>query len=233
MKRAITIAILCAAGLSQAKLSTTVANFAQRSNLTLPGLRRGPSSANVVADRDLSETFFITFNNLVNYGCYCMFEEDTFRLAGGNDPVDEYDTFCKIYHEGAVCTVLDDPTCEPLNVAYITPFDQNSLTTVDIQAECDTANGAGTCAANVCTIEQVFLRSFFVTLSGGLVTRPDEFQHERGFDVYQNCPHVPTDGIPDRACCGVYDENRKPYKTLDGAMECCSDYSIRLAGTCV
>lgn len=230
-----TLAIL--GTLAEANILERLSSMVQR-NETVAGLRRGnrkPQNVEQVIDRNLGDAFFVTVNNLDNYGCYCMFSDDTFRLAGGAEPVDEYDEICKFYHEGAVCTVLEDPDCRPLDVVYVTPFAQDSLTTVDIAAECDSANGAGTCEANTCTIENTFLKAFFLILSGGTTTRPDEFQHERGFDVYANCPHTPTNGVPDRACCGEYDGlpvHRYPYRTMDGAMECCADFSVRIAGTC-
>merc|ERR1739848_484935 len=111
------------------------------------------------------------------------FEESTFRLAGGSEPVDAYDGFCRQYHEGMVCAKIDNPDCDPINIAYNTFFDVGSLNSVDIETSCTEANPDDQCAANVCTVENVFMLNVLEYLSNtGDITRWELYHHVKATD---------------------------------------------------
>ena len=185
--------------------------------------------------RDLSATGFGSLVN--NYGCYCMFTTDTFKTVSGDfsNPVDQYDEICKIYHESAVCTRYDDPTCEPLTTPYVTTINVGNIANSDIEGDCNAQNGEGSCEANICIIEQSFLKRFEALITVGVLPVPSLYGHAFGYNATLNCPKVAAGPNidNDKACCGDYLTGRKMYKTFGGAMECCqSDFSVRTAGSC-
>jgi hypothetical protein len=185
--------------------------------------------------RDLSATGFGSLVN--NYGCYCMFTPDTFKTVSGDfsNAVDQYDEICKIYHESAVCTRYDDLTCEPLTTEYITTINVGNIANSDIEADCNNQNGADTCEANVCILEQSFLKRFEALITVGVLPRVTLYGHALGYNPVDNCPKVAA-GVNidnDKECCGDYLVGRKMYKTFGGAMECCADFSVKTAGSCL
>lgn len=158
------------------------------------------------------------------YGCWCYFEQDHGR--GRGHPVDEIDQFCKTLHDGYTCIIMDSEAmgnpCVPWEIPY------NSATSAGIPtgmsmdnliSECDVQNNADTCASWTCRVEGWFLVQWlrYTLVDGGFINQPH--RHANGFDWTVECPI--SEGIKsDKACCGDY-PLRFPFKTYNGARDCC------------
>lgn len=165
---------------------------------------------------------------LSNYGCWCFFE--TAHGKGKGKPVDEIDSFCKTLHDGYECILADandaGVDCVPWEVSYNSAFGSGipgGLTLAGLAAECDVQNTPDTCQAWTCKVEGWFVQQYFLySTSGGLINAAN--RHENGFDQDVGCP-ISTGIQSEKACCGSY-PLRFPYKTYDGARDCCSSHTF-------
>merc|ERR1739848_359077 len=98
-----------------------------------------------------------------DYGCWCYFASNNGYVGNGfGAPVDNYDRACKQLHDNYACMSLEDSTCDPFTVAYNVPNSWISMipTTDDLRTPCEEANAGDSCAANACTAESSFVKSF-------------------------------------------------------------------------
>lgn len=164
---------------------------------------------------------------LNNYGCWCYFEEN--HGYGRGQPVDELDTYCKQLHDGYECIISDSvdegTPCIPWEQTYTSAFGfgfPSGLSQSDIDTNCDANNVADSCSARTCKVEGWFIQQYFsYTTQGGVIDAAN--RHANGFDVNVSCPI--TQGLQsEKACCGNYPA-RYPYKTYDGARDCCVSHT--------
>jgi len=169
--------------------------------------------------------------DLNNYGCWCYFEENpngqverTGIGYGKSNPVNAYDAACKKLSGAYECVIADQAaagqSCEPWTVAY------NAPTNILLQAQgalaaCNSLNTPGSCAALACIVERDFVSTYLDLVVQGVPKQLSTFQHAQGFDqAGSGCPISPGTANPSTACCGAYPD-RFPYKTLNGARQCC------------
>jgi len=191
-------------------------------------------------------TAVVNFRNLVNpqrdraitqsdmgllndYGCWCFFESS--HGQGRGKPVDELDTYCKALHDGYECIMADAEAqgqeCVPWEIPYNSAFGTGiptGLTMQGLSDECDTNNPANSCAQWTCKVEGWFVQQFFLySTNGGVINAA--YRHENGFDNGPNagCP-ISEGHQSDKACCGTYPQ-RFPFKTYDGARDCCNTHT--------
>lgn len=210
-------------------------------------------------DRKIMELF--TISSVANYGCWCRFNMYKPYKGTAQDVVDEaceqwwknYDCLHIDYSDsqnGVLCN-LDTPYTDVI-VSLQDPFDMAT----DYSAACSAVN-ADACAAEACHIDAVFIREVFLylsantlnmTLSGwygfdGSVCNPRAGAGTTAAPVAATtgAPAVVTTDpaattatpIPSHACCGSY-PNRFPYKTQNGARQCCvnTTYNQNLLECC-
>jgi len=162
------------------------------------------------------------------YGCWCYFEND--HGSGKGHPIDELDGFCKTLHDGYTCIIMDSAdmgmSCVPWEIPYNSAFGSGiptGLTMDGLKAECDSQNNADTCEAWTCKVEGWFVQQYFTyAANGGLIN--ENYRHVNGFSTDANCPI--SNGIQsEKACCGEY-PLRFPFKTYNGARDCCYSHTF-------
>jgi len=163
------------------------------------------------------------FDNINGYGCWCYFAESFGK--GKSHPVDETDAFCKALHEGYECVMIDNDEestdddseqCTPWETFYVPAAIGE---TEDIVDQCTERNSEfGNCAVRSCIVEMQFVTSVFRNMLGGGAMN-DQFNHNNGFDVEENCPTTPGQQS-EKSCCGHY-PFRHPFKTYGGQRQCC------------
>jgi len=178
------------------------------------------------APRALLQTDMGLFNQ---YGCWCYFEGD--HGSGRGHPVDELDEFCKILHDGYSCIIMDSADMNmncglPWTIPYNSAFGSGipaGLSLAGLKSECDAQNTADTCEAWTCKVEGWFVQQYFLyATNGGIINA--NYRHANGFSPSSNCPI--SDGIQsEKACCGEY-PLRFPFKTYNGARDCCYSHTF-------
>merc|ERR1711881_492185 len=178
---------------------------------------------------------------LDEYGCWCYFYDNVGR--GKGTPVDEIDGLCKTLHDGYVCAMID---AEEENadecIAWEVPYNGGQGAGADRLASCTLNNPGANCAIRACSVEGIFVDNLFAFTLGGNQINYDEFGHEEanngeGFDPSHDagCPVKPgvKGASGEKKCCGAY-PNRFPYKTLDGARDCCGGrtYNTEILNCC-
>ena len=168
---------------------------------------------------------------LVNeYGCWCYFEND--HGKGKGRPVDEIDVMCKRLHDGYTCAIMDAENlghdeCIPWEVDYNSAVGSGfSLINMDVEtirSECDAQNPEVGCANWACKIEGYFVQQYFLYATGGGIIN-EEFRHENGFDPDLGCP-IQHGVKSEKACCDEY-PLRFPFKTYNGARDCCYTHTF-------
>jgi len=165
---------------------------------------------------------------LSDYGCWCYFEEA--HGAGKGQPVDELDGYCKQLHDGYECIIADSVDagipCVPWEVTYTSAFGggiPGGMTQQNIEITCDGVNIPNSCAAWTCKVESWFIQQYFLySTSGGVINAAN--RHANGFDVTTGCPTSLGHPSP-KNCCGNYPA-RYPFKTYDGARDCCQSHTF-------
>lgn len=135
-------------------------------------------------------------NPIVNYGCWCFFEDD--HGQGRGRPVNRVDEICKVMHDGYECATIEEDGCVPWDVAY-TPIigvvGMQQETPEEIHASCTAINTGtdgvvNTCGAKACAIETYFLDTLLQHI---MFNRVDEsFQHVNGFNSETECVALET-----------------------------------------
>jgi len=167
---------------------------------------------------------------LINeYGCWCYFQSD--HSKGRSGPVDEIDTLCKRLHDGYTCAIMDAAEagfdCIPWEVSYNSAVGSGlsmGMTLDTLRTECDSQNtNTVSCENWACKIEGYFVQQLLLFFTYGGPINHDN-RHANGFDAATMCP-VTTGVDSERQCC---DEQplRFPYKTYDGARDCCVSHTF-------
>lgn len=162
------------------------------------------------------------------YGCWCYFEGD--HGAGRSHPVDEIDTYCKTLHDGYTCIIMDSEAkgepCTPWEIPYNSAVSTGVVTGMTMENlifECDAQNSADTCASWTCRVEGWFVVQWMLySLGGGGINQAN--RHANGFDKETECP-ISVGIKSEKACCGEY-PLRFPYKTYNGARDCCQNHTF-------
>lgn len=216
-------ALAALAGFVQADVSTMKSSLQQ--------VTAAHSSTTVGASGDDEIEKALTQNDmglLSNYGCWCFFENA--HGKGRGKPIDEIDSFCKVLHDGYECIIADAAEagidCIPWEASYNSAFGSgipSGLTLAGLAAECDVQNAADTCQSWTCKVEGWFVQQYFLySTSGGLINAAN--RHENGFDQDVGCP-ISSGITSEKACCGEFPE-RFPYKTYEGARDCCVTHTF-------
>lgn len=201
--------------IASALIATAAANLQDLANAAA-NMDMGPFGDRALLKQDMGL--------IDEYGCWCYFEQD--HGQGRSHPVDEIDQFCKTLHDGYTCIIMDSESmgmpCVPWEIPY------NSATSVgqpsgmsmeNLIVECDAQNSADTCESWTCRVEGWFLVQWLrYTLVDGGTVNPNH-RHANGFDWQTECP-ITTGIKSDKACCGEY-PLRFPFKTYNGARDCC------------
>jgi len=181
-------------------------------------------------------------SNLADYGCWCF--PGAGQYARG-EPVDDFDSACKLLHEGYECARLDGiergEACASNEINY--SYDSSiSLTVEEIQLGCENSNVGNQCAIDACKVERWFVATWDSIIMPNLPIQyfgvaPDwpSYKHAAydattyTFDPEVTCGVASGNGNGGgtRECCGYY-PTRQPFKTQSGARACCGSktYSI-------
>jgi len=164
------------------------------------------------------------------YGCWCYFQDE--HGQGRGKPQNEVDGTCKKLHDGYTCILMDseaegDLDCVPWDVVYngatalgLDPADPlNNVLASAIRRSCDNSNRVDKCAQRACKVEGFFVMNLFRHFLAGVIFDPS-LKHTNGFNPKLDCPLSGNRIDSDKECCGDY-PLRFPYKTLDGARQCC------------
>jgi len=162
------------------------------------------------------------------YGCWCYFEGD--HGSGRGHPVDEIDTFCKTLHDGYTCIIMDSEDqgtpCVPWEISYNSAVSTGVVTGMNMEnliTECDNQNAPDTCESWTCRVEGWFVVQWIqYTMAGNGIKH--ENRHANGFDKETECP-ISVGIKSEKLCCGSYPE-RFPYKTYNGARDCCFSHTF-------
>lgn len=161
---------------------------------------------------------------LINqYGCWCYFQEH--HGQGRGHPIDTIDQHCKRLHDGYTCIIMDaiaiGEECVPWEITYNSAVGSGlalSMTIDTIRSECDVQNPVDGCARWTCKVEGFFVQQLLLSFVSG-TTIDHSLRHENNFDWRQECP-ISAGVQSEKACCDEY-PIRFPYKTYDGARDCC------------
>lgn len=206
--------------------STTLFTVATANNV----LQQLESAMNAGRDAEGLRTITQDDMDLVNeYGCWCYFEND--YGSGKGKPVDEIDTLCKRLHDGYTCAIMDaadqGATCVPWEIPYNSAVGSGMIQNMDIatiRAECDVQNpDTASCGNWVCKIEGYFIQQLVLYFThGGLINH--DHRHANGFNPKTDCP-VSSGIKSEKACCDEY-PLRFPFKTYNGARDCCYTHTF-------
>lgn len=171
---------------------------------------------------------------LVNYGCWCFFEDGSFNRRAGQGkggPVDAFDATCRRLQLAYRCAIMDaqanDEVCHPWGTNYAmvnTALVHKS--TEDITTIC-TKESKSECEKNACIIEGNFMNELYELIETDKLTMTESFKHAGGFDVTTEC--VKTGQTGENDCCGTY-PTRYPYRV--DHRECCADGTSAPMGRC-
>jgi hypothetical protein len=162
------------------------------------------------------------------YGCWCYFMND--HGQGRGKPVDDIDMLCKRLHDGYTCAIMDaldlGMTCVPWEVQYNSALGSGlgmGMNIDGIRTECNSQNQATGCEQWACKIEGYFVQQLVLLFTHGGEIH-DEYSHSNGFDWRVDCP-ISTGIQSEKACC---DEHpiRFPFKTYNGARDCCYSHTF-------
>lgn len=168
---------------------------------------------------------------LQGYGCWCYFEEE----RGKGQPVDNYDSQCKVLQDGYECLRLDAEkeqiACDIWTTDYIAAVGFGGLSSMSLERlkeECDTSNGIDTCQSRLCRVEGWFVQNILLLMFQKFEIPNPSFQHQSGqFDPTSEC--VVRPGIQsEKECCGEY-PIRWPFKTQGGDRKCCQGRTFNAA----
>lgn len=183
-----------------------------------------------INDPSMDRTITQDDMDLINeYGCWCYFQNG--HGSGRGKPVDEIDTLCKRLHDGYTCAIMDaqdqGSECTPWEIEYNSAVGSGMIQDMDIstiRAECDVQNpDTAACGNWVCKIEGYFVQQLVLYFThGGLINHGN--RHANGFNVNLDCP-VSTGIKSEKACCDEY-PLRFPFKTYNGARDCCYSHTF-------
>lgn len=198
------------------------ANFETIKNDVYAGIDAAPGNGTRTITQDDMD--------LINeYGCWCYFQDD--HSKGHSAPVDGIDQLCKVLHDGYQCAIMDaadlgHPNCVPWDVVYNSAVGSGlsiGMTIDTIRTECDSQNPTVGCANWACKVEGYFIQQLVLYfVSGGSINH--DLRHENGFEPAVSCPVLIGTDSP-RECCDQQPV-RFPYKTYDGARECCVSHTF-------
>merc|ERR1712048_1128916 len=158
---------------------------------------------------------------LVNYGCWCSFDDDH-SLVGG-DTQDHFDEQCKLLHQGYDCIIADlgatcaTPWSESFGVPDLFSGDMSDPTTS--LSLCSARNLGDDCKIKSCQVEMNFI--YYVIQSifqqpGANPVPPNPIYSHGTFDNDQECVKAATvidtvvqgfggnGGAGGATCCGPY-----------------------------
>lgn len=169
---------------------------------------------------------------LQGYGCWCYFEEE----RGKGQPVDDYDSQCKVLQDGYECLRLDAEKeqldCDIWTVEYNSAVGFGGISSMNIEAlklECDNSNGGpNTCESRLCRVEGWFVQNIILLMFQKFQVPNPTFQHQSmNFDPSIECQVKP--GVQsEKECCGQY-PIRWPFKTQGGDRDCCQGRTFNAA----
>merc|ERR1712048_66080 len=200
-------------------------------------------------DRKIIELF--TISSVANYGCWCRFGQYRPYKGQAQDVVDtacktwhqNYDCLNIDYNTDGTTPCNMDTEYNDVIVSISDPFDMAT----DYATACDNANPGDACASEACHVDAVFIREVVMFLADNTLNMTLSGWY--GFDgtictgahaaagttlvppvapTTQNAPTTAAPGttlnppLPTTACCGAYPA-RFPYKTQQGARQCCND----------
>jgi len=162
---------------------------------------------------------------IASYGCYCQF---TNEYPKRGDPVDDFDTACKILEEGYTCMKMElGDTCNIETETYISAYGGGfGLTTISqdtLIAGCEAANFTP-CKQSLCKVEGYFIQTIL-----GKVFKDRTFPNSPAYDARMGFSHSATckaKEFPpggrgyDRVCCGNY-PRKFPYRHSETDRKCC------------
>lgn len=185
---------------------------------------------------------------LVNYGCWCAFDDDH-SLVGG-DVQDHFDGACKALHQGYDCITADvgDTCSTPWSESFGVP----NLFTGDMSdatlslSECTARNAGNECKIKACQVEMNFISYVIKSIfqqPGVDHTPPADSLAHTNLDFENTCIKASTvidvvagggggvgggvgggDGggvaVSSAVCCGTYPQ-RLPYNSV--LMQCSAD----------
>lgn len=138
--------------------------------------------------KNLGITTGPAIQNIVNYGCWCYFEEN--HGMGRGSPVDAVDAHCKTLHLAYECAMKDyhDETgltdCVPWHVDYNAGVGSQGLD--EIVHTCRKVNPDNLCSQYACMSEGVFVINMIRTFLALGSVKP-EHQVSNGFDYESRC----------------------------------------------
>lgn len=168
---------------------------------------------------------------LQGYGCWCYFEEE----RGKGQPVDDYDSQCKVLQDGYECLRLDaekeNKPCDIWTTDYISAVGFGGISSMNLEtlsAECDSSNGVDTCQSRLCRVEGWFVQNIILLMFQKFTIPNPSLQHQNMlFDVSTECQIKP--GVQsEKECCGQY-PIRWPFKTQGGDRKCCQGRTYNAA----
>jgi hypothetical protein len=171
---------------------------------------------------------------LINYGCWCFFDDGDFTRRAGRGKggaVDAFDATCRRLQLAYRCSIMDaqdrNEICHPWGQSYamINP-EIIHKSTEDVATICASVTDT-LCAQEACIIEANFLNELYQLIDDNM-SMVDSFKHDSGFDVSQECVRT-VEVHGDNECCGSFPE-RYPYRV--DVRECCDGLTSAPIGRC-
>jgi hypothetical protein len=179
-----------------------------------------------------------------DYGCWCrMGANNGYVGHGAGETQDAFDAECKLLHDNYACLEVEESTCDPFNIQYDRPGNQNlgnpsywinelmraDLTASEIETECITANGgtfAPLCDRNACIIESTFLHKFFQLLAANEIDTNTygSANFDQSTCTMGNNFSSWSSSRGTKRCCGEYSSYKQIY--FDGSKGCCNNQNV-------
>lgn len=185
-------------------------------------------------DRAGEAALHALISQIQGYACWCFFDGEHRGKAKGL-PIDEFDTACRTLNWGYQCAVIDDSTandpCVPWEVAYTAPTIIPNQFGQDFGVLCGDLNPTDPCAEHTCIVESIFISTINALLVQQGKAPVAEYRHNHvdpgtglpTFSHIDSCPGFSHDGVLVAACCGDYENQRKPFnKGENDERACCN-----------
>merc|ERR1711912_89848 len=130
--------------------------------------------------RSISSTFAAVFESFNGYGCWCYFEAQ--HGYGRGQAVDQVDQFCHDLANGYDCAMMDDASCIPWEVNYVSGIGAGQDNLVQL---CETLNPNSECSQVACKVEGLFVTSMFTQVIVG--NGVDSQYHNSNFNAESEC----------------------------------------------
>jgi len=168
--------------------------------------------------RSISAAFSAVFESFNGYGCWCYFEAQ--HGYGRGQAVDQVDQFCHDLANGYDCAMMDDASCIPWEVNYVSGIGAGQDNLVQL---CETLNPNSECSQVACKVEGLFVTSMFTQVIVG--NGVDSQYHNSNFNAESECVTIIGGGPSDKECCGMH-PYRKPFHTRGGQNACCAGMTM-------